>query len=111
MASPIKLFKPLEEVYQILGIRRSEPKLSKRVSPRCFFLLSSLVIYAASSLAFFILRAKSVAEFGDTFYIASINAASIFLIITYVREVSELRQLTEKFEVHFQESELNFNGF
>lgn len=111
MAKPIKLFQHLEIVYRALGIRTSEPELKNRISPKCYFWLISMAIYSTLSLAYFIFKAKYVAELGDTFYIASTSASGIFQIITHIREVLKLRQLNEKFETFFQEGKLEFHGF
>lgn len=71
---------PLEEVYQSLGIRKSQPKVLYRIS--------------------------AVADRGDSFYIVSTNIAIVNKIIFYVRDVPKLRQLTKKFECFIQQNKL-----
>lgn len=111
MAKPIKLFQPLEKVYQSLGIRRYQPKLRDRVSPKCIFLLMAMAIYFTSSLVFCVSGAKSVAERGDSFYIVATQIALMYLIILYIREVPGMHQFTGKFENLFQQSKLTFSKF
>lgn len=105
MAKPIKLFESLEKVYASMGIRTSQAKLKHRVSLNYYICLLSMATYLISSMAFFIFEAKSVAEYGDSFYIVSTEAALIFHLITYIRELPRYHQLIAKFQDFFQESE------
>ena len=109
MAQTIKLFQPLEKVHQSLGIQTSQPKSKDRVSLKCYFFLMSMIIYLISSLAFFMFDGESVAESGDSFYQVSTQIASIFHLITYIREVPEIRRLIRKFEDFIQKSKLTFS--
>lgn len=100
----VKLFEPLEGVYQSLGIRTSEPKVLSRFSLKCWYFLSCMGIYTTSSFAFCMFEAKTVAEHCDTFYNASTDTMLVFQIIRYAIEGPELRKLLEKFEDHFEKS-------
>lgn len=51
-------------------------------------------------------EAKSVAEYGDSFYVGSTHCLLIFYYIKYLREMPQLRQLNGKFQQFFEESEL-----
>lgn len=104
MARPIKLFHTLDKSYQLLGIRTSQTSLNDGVSPKCYFWLTIMTIYSILSMAFLLFEAKSVAEYGDSFYMVSTISALIFHIITYIREAPQMRQFLAKFEDFFQNS-------
>lgn len=105
MAKSIKLFQQLENVYQSLGIRTSQPKFGDRVSFKCYLFLTSLAIISTFSVVYFLFAAKSVAERGDAFYIGTSQQSNIFYIITYIRGAPQIRHLIGKFEIFFAESE------
>lgn len=111
MAKSIELFQPIEMVFQSFGIQASGPKLKDRISFKfCFFVMCT-VINLASSLAFFLFEAKSVADCGDSFYQTSTMSAMTFHIITYCWKSLEIHQLIEQFEKFFNKSKLKKIGF
>lgn len=110
MAKSIKLFQPTEKVYELLGIETSQPTPRERVSFQWLFLLICTTIHFVSSLGFFMFEAKKVADRGDSFYQVSTQVATIFHIITYPREVPNIRQLIGKYEHFFEDSKFSLVG-
>lgn len=110
MAKSIKLFQPTEKVYELLGIETSQPTPRKRVSFQWLFLLICTTIHFVSSVMFFLFEAQSVADRGDSFYQVSTQVATIFHIITYPREVPNIRQLIGKYEHFFEDSKFLLVG-
>lgn len=104
MAKSIKLFQPLEKVYQSLGIQMSQPKLKNRASVRCYIYSTVLIICLVASMEFFVSEGKSVGERGDAFYMIICFLSNLLYIITYIGEAPKIRQLVGKFEMFFEES-------
>lgn len=104
MAKSIKLFQPLENVYQSLGIQTAQPRLYDRISVKCYLLLMSLAVISNLSVAYFLFASKSVAERGDAFYIGTSQYSNIFYIITYIGEAPKIRHLIRQFEAFFEKS-------
>lgn len=103
MAGRIHLFRALQEYHHTVGVfsRKSNQKWPLNSTNWLFIMTVAQMI--VSSLAFFLFKAKSVAEFGWTFYIFATESTTISYYLVRIYHFGSTLEFIEKFETFIHE--------
>lgn len=98
MATSIKLFQSVRKFYQNIGIYPSQPNQNCSPNAKNILIFSSLILLGILSSAFFLFQAKSIGEYGFSFY-TSISELNIAVVVTLLAlEMPKLLNLIDGME-------------
>ena len=103
MVEKIKLFKNVRNLFESMGIY---PSPRSAINSKSAFYFLSQAIYSVTSVAYFAYRAKSVREYGDSFYIAVTEATTAIYAVIYVWKQPNISKIIKKFEIIIQSSKI-----
>lgn len=106
MAGPIKLFQLVQKLYQMLGIQRPQKNEAIAFNSRNLFFLFCYTQLCGSMMAFFLLRASTMLEYGSSFFmfITQFYITVDFLIL--MLRISKILDLITEFENFIEKSKL-----
>lgn len=94
----IKLFQSLRKYFQTLGTLSPESNENHRFNPRNVFVLCCYIQMFASVLAFTMLKATAVVEFGLNYYGYMTEVLCVFAILTQIYCMVDILALVESCE-------------
>lgn len=99
----MKLFRSVQLIYRRFGIYSPQPNQSPFNWKN---LLVNVNISAASILSagFFVLKANTVREYGDSFYISITSFINVLICLVQILYIGEISELIENFERFIQRS-------
>ena len=104
MAQTIKLFQHLETVLQSMAVLPSGQNQNQMIFWKRVFYFLSMILYIIASLVYFVSEAKTVVEYGDSFYMFSTESTTTFYLFTYIRKIPRISAFIDKFNDFFQKS-------
>lgn len=106
MATSTHLFQSIQKYYQLLGIYPT--LLNNKCSPnaRNLMVLFCYVQYGISALAFFVMEAESVLEYGISFYTYISMLYCVYYFLILYKQMPKILQLIEQFEQFMDKSTL-----
>lgn len=107
MASKMRLFQIVRNMYRMTGINATNPSLNWKI---CIVLTSQMLLFS-STTGFLLFKANSVPEYGSSFSGCVMILANILFFIVNVLKMPTTIELIEKFEDFIGKSEYHFNGF
>lgn len=104
MASPIQLFRSVRRYFQLLGIDQSQPSETFSINWRIVFTIFWCAQHSITIFAFFIIEAKTVIEYGISFYGFIIMAYCVYYFSILIWQRSRIFQLIENFQQFIEQS-------
>lgn len=107
MANTVKLFQLTQIYFQTVGIYPTKPNQKYSYNMTTFWILLSMLVIFFSTVAFFFLKAETIDEYSDTFYVScSVVAFFIFFLIN-IWKMSTFLQLIGIYEEFYRKSKWN----
>lgn len=104
MANTLKLFQLTQIYFQNLGIYPKKPNQKYSFNVISFFILLSMLVIIISTAAFFFLKAETIDEYSDTFYVSSSVTAYVIFFLINIWKMSTILQLIEMYEEFVRKS-------
>lgn len=95
----IELFQCVKKVFKLMGIKRSHPNRNCSINLRILLCYVPVTLFLISSTAYMVLKANSVLEFNDSFYVnvtALLNICSISISICNMPDILNVIKKLEK---------------
>lgn len=102
MAKQIIFFKLIREIYQTAGIHPRESSQSGSYNLRNSFILIMLSIVFIVSTVFLLFDAKTIEEYGNSFYISTTVFLDIFMWTIFIQKMGDLFNLMDQMNVFGQ---------
>lgn len=107
MTGSIKLFSFIQKVSQVIGVYPLQSNENgPSINSRNWIIIISLVLFALPSTAFFFSEAKSMLEYGISFYGASVAALFMCIYISMGGKMNNMRTFIENVERFVEESKM-----
>lgn len=104
MAGRIHLFRALQEYHCAVGVHSYEPNQKWPLNLKNFLFIITVAQQFVASLAFFLFKAQSAAEFGWAFYLFITESTTISYYLMQIFHIKNTLELIENFELFIQES-------
>lgn len=95
----IELFQCVKKVFKLMGIKRSHPNRNCSINLRILLCCVPVTLFLISSTGYMVLKANSVLEFNDSFYVnvtALLNICSISISIWNMPKILNVIKQLEK---------------
>lgn len=103
----MKLFQSLQEFYQELGLKSPRSNQNASVTWKNLLIFSILVQGFICTSSFCLFKAKTVQEYGDSFYIALTEFTNSIYCFHFILNMGKIYQLIKKLEQFVEKSELS----
>lgn len=110
MVTSLKLFQSVRQFYLDMGLYPSQSNGNCVPNARNSFILLSMILFCITSSAFFLFEAKSIAEYGISFYmsLSEMEMTCFFLIIAW--KMPKILELIDGMEQFIAKSKPNISG-
>lgn len=107
MAVEIKLFRSVQKFNQMAGIHPTQPNQKYSFAFISVAILLSLILSFISKTAYFFLRAQTIAEHAQIFYLCATEIVMMINFVTMCLKMRNVLQLIEKDEEFIQKSQFS----
>ena len=104
MANTVKLFQSAQIYFIALGICPTKPNQKYAFNMTSFFVLFPMLLIFISTTTFFFLKAETIQEYSDTFYVSSTEFSFIVCFLVNIWKMTTILQLIEKYEEFVRKS-------
>lgn len=111
MAGRIYLFRALQGYHHTMGVYPCKSDQEWPLKSKNWLVIITVAQQLVSSLAFFLFKAKSAAEFGWTFYIFTTESTTISYYLVQIFHFGNTLKLIKKFEIFIHESKWSAQTF
>lgn len=101
MGGPIKLFQTVQKFYKTMGINSNQ---YFSINAKKLFFLLTITLGLISVTAYFSFAAKTIEEYGNSFYSATSNLYTLVDIIVTIWRMPDILKLIEKGEKFIKNS-------
>lgn len=110
----MKLFQQVRKIFQVLGIHPIQHGENTRINVRNMLIAGSMGSGGVLTAAYCLFQAKTVKEYGDSFYAAVTDFLTTMYFLTLFWKMEKLVKLIEKYEEFIQKriiSNINWINF
>lgn len=104
MARLIKPFRIFRKLLRTMGIHLSEHNRNGSIKSKCLQLCLIKFIFLMSSMAFFIFRAETINEYGESFYVSVTEMAIASGFYSIISNLTSITSLIRKIDALMQKS-------
>lgn len=104
MARLVKPFRIFRKLLRTMGIHFSVHNQNHSINSKCLQLCLIKFIFLMSSMAFFIFRAKTINEYGESFYISITEMAIASGLYSIIANLTNITSLVRKIDELMQKS-------
>lgn len=105
MVESIKLFQYLEGIFRSMTVLPSGQNRALSILKRIVF-FTSMIVYIVEPFAFFVNEAKTVVEYGDSFYLFTTESTTTFYYYSYFQQIHAITPFIDKLNEFFYGSKL-----
>lgn len=107
----MKLFQCTQKFFRMLGLHPPQHCQNSPFNLKNTVIILLLVVGFLDAIAFLLFQAKSVKEFGDSFYVSASCCGTLVYFSIHVRKMTNVSKLIERFEGLLQKSKFQWFWF